>query len=49
LNERHVNAYSGAHGITIYHIATAAERDSNYMRLLQKGIFTATLAPHYVP
>jgi len=30
LDEHHVNAYSGAHGITIYHISKAAEKDSNY-------------------
>jgi len=30
LNEHHVNAYKGAHGITIYHISTAAGKDSNY-------------------
>lgn len=30
LNEHHVNAYSDAHGITIYHISTAAGKDSNY-------------------
>ena len=30
LNEHHVNAYSGAHGITIYHISKATEKDSNY-------------------
>jgi hypothetical protein len=30
LHERHVNAYSGAHGITIYHISKASEKDSNY-------------------
>ena len=30
LHERHVNAYSGAHGITIYHISKATEKDSNY-------------------
>ncbi len=30
LNEHHVNAYGGAHGITIYHISKAAEKDSNY-------------------
>ena len=30
LNEHHVNSYSGAHGITIYHISTAAAKDSNY-------------------
>jgi hypothetical protein len=30
LHERHVNAYSDVHGITIYHISTAAGKDSNY-------------------
>jgi hypothetical protein len=30
LNEHHVNAYSGAHGITIYHISKSADKDSNY-------------------
>jgi len=30
LHERHVNAYSGAHGITIYHISKASEKDFNY-------------------
>ena len=30
LNEHHVKAYSGAHGITIYHISRATEKDSNY-------------------
>lgn len=30
LNEHHVNAYGGAHGITIYHISKATEKDSNY-------------------
>ncbi len=30
LNEHHVNAYSDAHGITIYHISTAAGKDANY-------------------
>ena len=30
LHERHVNAYSDVHGITIYHISRAAEKDSNY-------------------
>jgi hypothetical protein len=30
LHERHVNAYADVHGITIYHIARAAEKDSNY-------------------
>ncbi|MGZ9164108.1 MAG: clostripain-related cysteine peptidase [Anaerolineales bacterium] len=31
LHERHVNAYADVHGITIYHIAKATEKDSNYM------------------
>ncbi|HSB03101.1 MAG TPA: clostripain-related cysteine peptidase [Anaerolineales bacterium] len=30
LYERHVNAYADAHGITIYHISKAGEKDSNY-------------------
>ena len=30
LHERHINAYRDAHGITIYHIAKATEKDSNY-------------------
>jgi hypothetical protein len=30
LHERHVNAYSEVHGITIYHISRATEKDSNY-------------------
>ena len=30
LHERHVKAYSDAHGITIYHISKASEKDSNY-------------------
>jgi hypothetical protein len=30
LHEHHVNAYSGAHGITIYHISKASEKDANY-------------------
>jgi hypothetical protein len=30
LHERHVNAYAEVHGITIYHIAKATEKDSNY-------------------
>jgi hypothetical protein len=30
LHERHVNAYADAHGITIYHISKATEKDSNY-------------------
>jgi hypothetical protein len=30
LHERHVNAYSDAHGLTIYHISKASEKDSNY-------------------
>lgn len=30
LHERHVNAYADVHGITIYHISKAAEKDSNY-------------------
>jgi hypothetical protein len=30
LHERHVNAYSDVHGISIYHISKATEKDSNY-------------------
>ena len=30
LHERHVNAYADAHGITIYHISAATEKDSDY-------------------
>ena len=30
LNEHHVNGLSDAHGITIYHISKAAEKDLNY-------------------
>lgn len=30
LHERHVNAYADVHGITIYHISRAIEKDSNY-------------------
>ena len=30
LHERHVNAYADANGITIYHIAKAAQKDSDY-------------------
>ena len=30
LHERHVNAYSDVHGITIYHISSASGKDSNY-------------------
>jgi hypothetical protein len=30
LYERHVNAYADVHGITIYHIARAVEKDSDY-------------------
>jgi len=30
LHERHVNAYADVHGITIYHISKAAQKDSNY-------------------
>ncbi len=30
LHDRHVNAYADTHGITIYHISNAAEKDSNY-------------------
>ena len=31
LYERHVNAYADVHGITIYHISKATEKDSNYI------------------
>ena len=30
LHERHVNEYADVHGITIYHIARATEKDSDY-------------------
>ena len=30
LDEHHTNAYSDAHGITIYHISKASQKDSNY-------------------
>jgi hypothetical protein len=30
LHERHVNAYADAHGITIYHISKASQKDSDY-------------------
>ncbi len=30
LSERHVNAYADVHGITVYHISKATEKDSNY-------------------
>ena len=30
LSERHVNSYSDAHGITIYHISKATQKDSDY-------------------
>jgi hypothetical protein len=30
LYERHVNAYADVHGITIYHISRATEKDENY-------------------
>ena len=30
LHERHVNAYAEVHGITIYHISRATEKDSDY-------------------
>jgi len=30
LHERHVNAYSDVHGITIYHVSKASQKDSNY-------------------
>jgi hypothetical protein len=28
--EGHTNAYADVHGITIYHISKAAQKDSNY-------------------
>jgi len=31
LHERHVNAYADAHGITIYHISKATQKDSDYI------------------
>jgi len=31
LHERHVNAYKDAHGITIYHISKASEKDDKYL------------------
>ena len=30
LDEHHVNAYADVHGITIYHISKASEKDFNY-------------------
>jgi hypothetical protein len=30
LHERHVNTYADVHGITIYHISEAAQKDSDY-------------------
>ena len=30
LYEGHTNAYSDVHGMTIYHISKAAQKDSNY-------------------
>jgi hypothetical protein len=30
LHERHVNAYADVHGITIYHISRATEKDTDY-------------------
>jgi hypothetical protein len=30
LHERHVNAYADVHGITIYHISKASQKDSDY-------------------
>jgi len=30
LHERHVNTYADVHGITIYHISKAAQKDSDY-------------------
>lgn len=34
LHVRHVNAYADVHGITIYHISKAAQKDSNYQYYL---------------
>ena len=31
LSERHVNSYADVHGITIYHISKATEKDSDYV------------------
>ena len=31
LHERHVNAYADVHGITIYHISKASEKDADYL------------------
>jgi hypothetical protein len=31
LHERHVNAYADVHGITIYHISKASEKDDKYI------------------
>ncbi|MGZ9234002.1 MAG: clostripain-related cysteine peptidase [Anaerolineales bacterium] len=31
LHERHVNAYADVHGITIYHISIATQKDSDYI------------------
>jgi cysteine peptidase C11 family protein len=31
LSERHVNSYSDVHGITIYHISKASQKDSDYV------------------
>jgi hypothetical protein len=36
LHERHVNAYADVHGITIYHISKASEKDSDYTYYLSK-------------
>jgi len=43
LSERHVNAYADVHGITIYHISKATEKDSNYFyyRTLDFALQTA--------
>ena len=30
LSERHVNSYADVHGITIYHVSKATEKDANY-------------------
>jgi hypothetical protein len=41
LYERHVNAYADVHGITIYHISKASEKDSNYTYYRSKLDFAA--------
>ena len=39
LHERHVKACADAHGITIYHMGTAAEKDSDYAYYRSKVAF----------